>query len=104
MIVLLNPASLVLGLIAWTLPVINIVQYKNNKHRNWGVFSIISLSMCSISIYFQIIYTNHLVNISDWSALMDTTNALVFVTSVLIILTLTLNAINLFIYRDRISN
>ena len=104
MIVLLNPASLLLGLIAWILPTISIFQYKNNKNEKWGVFSILSLSMCSISIYFQIIYTNHLVNISDWSALMDTNNALVFVASVLIIVTLTLNSINLFIYRDRILN
>ena len=103
MIVLLNPASLVLGLIAWILPILNIVQYKNNNN-NWGVFSMISLSMCSISIYFQIIYTNHLVNISDWSALMDTTNSLVFVTSVLIVVTITLNIINFIIYRHRVSN
>ncbi len=103
MIVLLNPASLVLGLIAWILPILNIAQYKNNN-KNWGVFSMISLSMCSISIYFQIIYTNHLVNISDWSALMDTTNSLVFVTSVLIVVTITLNIINFIIYRHRVSN
>ncbi|MFU7514409.1 hypothetical protein [Clostridium sp. HCS.1] len=100
MIILLNPASLILGLIAWILPIINITQYNNSKHRNWVVFSVTSLSLCSISIFFQIIYNNHLVNISDWSALMDTTDALVFMTLILISVTITLNIITLVIYRN----
>ena len=103
MISLLNPASLVLGLIAWILPVINLMQHKKDENRNWVVLSTISLGACAISLFFQILYNNHLVNISDWTALMDTTNSLVFVALVLLVVTIILNIITLFIYRDRIS-
>ncbi|MCF0147774.1 MAG: hypothetical protein HUJ77_05170 [Clostridium sp.] len=100
MIALLNPASLILGLISWILPIINITKYNKSKQRNWTALSVISLSLCSISILFQIIYTNYLINISDWSALMDTTNAVVFASLILIIVTITLNLITLFMYRN----
>lgn len=103
MITLLNPASLVLGLIAWILPVINLMQHKKHDNRNWVVLSTISLSACAISLFFQILYTNHLVNICDWTALMDITNSLVFVASVLIVVTIILNAITLIVYRGRIA-
>ncbi|WP_411167882.1 hypothetical protein ACH36K_12120 [Clostridium sp. MB05] len=101
MITLLNPASLVLGLISWILPVVNLMRYKKNDNRNWIVLSTISLSACAISLFFQILYTNHLVNIWDWTALMDITNSLVFVASVLIVVTIILNAITLIVYRGR---
>ncbi|GAA0084970.1 hypothetical protein UT300007_14090 [Clostridium sp. CTA-7] len=101
MITLLNPASFVLGLISWILPVVNLMRYKKNDNRNWGVLSTISLSACAISLFFQILYTNHLVNIWDWTALMDITNSLVFVASVLIVITIILNAITLIVYRGR---
>ena len=103
MISLFNSASLVLGLIAWILPVINLMQHKKDENRNWVVLSTISLSACAISLFFQILYNNHLVNIADWTALMDTTNSLVFVASVLLAVTIILNIITLFVYRDRIS-
>lgn len=32
----LNVGSLVLGLIAWTLPVVNLMRYKNHNHKNWS--------------------------------------------------------------------
>lgn len=59
------------------------------------------MGACAISIYFQILYNNHLVNIKDWTAIMDTIGALVFVSSVLLIVTVALNVIVLLIYRDR---
>ena len=101
MIWLLNLGSLVLGLIAWILPVVNLMRYKKHDHKNWVILSIMSISACAISLCFQIFYNNHLVKIEDWSALMDTTDAVVFVSSVLLIVTILLNAITLFVYRDR---
>lgn len=103
MITLLNLASLVLGLIAWILPLVNLIQYKSKKNKNWVILSMISMSACAISLCFQIFYNNHLINISDWTALMDTTGSLVFIASVLLVVTIILNAITLFIYRDRAS-
>lgn len=99
----LNVGSLLLGLISWTLPIINIIRYKSGNQKNWITLSILSMSACIISLWFQIIYNHYLVVIEDWSALMDTTGALVFVSAVLLIITIILNAINLFLYKNRLS-
>lgn len=101
MIGLFNLGSFVLGLIAWILPVVNIIRYKKDSHRNWVTLSIMSISACAISLYFQIFYAYHLVKIADWSALMDTMGAVTFVSTVLLIVTIILNAITLIVYRDK---
>ncbi|MDU5111045.1 MAG: hypothetical protein E6248_11395 [Clostridium sp.] len=101
MIILLNPVSLILGIIAWILPIINIIKYKKNNNENWATLSIVSMSACAISIYFQIIYSNYLVNIEDLSSLMDTIGTSVFMSSVLLIITIILNVATLLIYRNK---
>jgi cytochrome c oxidase subunit 4 len=99
---LLNIGSLVLGLLAWILPMVNLTRYKKQNHKNWLVFSVISISACAISLCFQILYNYYLVRIEDWSALMDTMGTIAFSTTVLLIVTFILNAITLKIYRDRL--
>lgn len=101
MIGLLNLGSLILGLIAWGLPVVALMRYKNREGRNWVTLSIISISACAISLCFQILYNNHLVQIEDWSALMDTTGTVALVAAVLLIVTIILNTITLIVCRDR---
>lgn len=101
MVGLLNLGSLVLGLIAWILPVVSLMRYVMRDRRNWIVLSILSISACAISLWFQILYQYHLVKIEDWSALMDTTSAVAFVSAALLIVTIVLNAITLVVYRDR---
>lgn len=101
---LLNVGSLVLGLIAWLLPIINMAKSKKRNHDNWAVLSVMSISACAISLCLQIFYNNHLVKIEDWSALMDTTGAVTFVSAVLLTVTIILNAITLIIYRNRTVN
>ena len=103
MIGLLNLGSLMLGLIAWIFPVINIKRflYKKHEHRNWVVFSIMSISACATSLCFQIFYNYYLVKIGDWSALMDIMGAVTFLATGLLIVTITLNLITLILYRDR---
>lgn len=98
---LLNLASLLLGLIAWILPVVNIMRYKKHDHKNWMYLPVVSISSCAVSLFFQICYNDYLVKIEDWSALMDTTDAVVFVSAVLLIITIILNTITLFVYRDK---
>jgi len=95
---LLNLGSLVLGLIAWILPVISLVQPNNVNHRRWPVFSAASVSACAVSLWMQILYSNHLVKIEDWSALMDTSSAVASVTALLLAVTIMLNAIALLVY------
>ena len=101
MIVLLNLGSLVLGLLAWTLPVVNLLRLGKNNHRNWVALSNISISASAIALCLQIFSINHRVKVSDWSALMDTMSGVVFVSAILLIVTILLNAITLIVYRDR---
>lgn len=94
----LNLGSLVLGLIAWILPCINLMKHNKANPRNLVIFSVASVSACAISLCMQIFYTNHLVNTEDWSALMDTSPTLVVVASMLLVVTLILNAVTLVVY------
>ena len=88
---LLNLGSLLFGLVAWVLPIIYLAN-KKAENKNRVAFSVASVSMCAVSLYLQILYGNHLVRIGDWSALMDTSNAVVLASSVLIVVTVALNA------------
>lgn len=101
MSVVLNLGSIILGLLAWILPVVNLIRFEKNSRRNWAALSMISLSACAISLSFQIFNINHLVKIEDWSALMDTTSAVALVSTVLLIVTILLNVITLIVYRAR---
>ncbi len=100
MISLLNLGSIVLGLIALILPVVNIMRFKKYDQKN---LSIMSISACAISLLFQIFYNYHLVKIGDWSALMDTMGAVTFVAAVLLFITIALNVIALIAYRGKIA-
>lgn len=94
----LNLGSLVLGLVAWILPGISLMQHKEASRRNWAAFSIASVSACAVSLCMQIFYTDHLVTSEDWSALLDTSHVLVVVATILLAGTLILNAITLVVY------
>jgi biotin transporter BioY len=97
----LNIGSLMLGLIAWILPVVNLLRDKKREKKKWIRLSLISVSTCAISICFQIFYIYYLVKIEDWSALMDTIGAMAFASAVLIIVTIILNAFTIILYRER---
>src|SRR5699024_11720667 len=101
MIGLLNLGSLVLGLLAWILPVVNLMQYKKYDNKNWVTLSIMSISACAISLYFQIFYGYYLINIEVWSALMYTQGAVDYVASLLLFVILILNAITMLVYCNR---
>ncbi|MBD8006973.1 hypothetical protein [Bacillus norwichensis] len=104
MIGYLNLFSLLLGVMAWVLPVVTLTRFTKQNHKNWASLSIISLSACAISLFFQIFYNYHLVKLGDWSALMDITGAVAFFAAVLLIVTVILNVITLILYRGRASN
>lgn len=101
MIGLLNVGSLVLGLVAWILPIINLIKIKNSNNNYWALMSIMSLGACATSLLFQINYNKHLVVIEDWSALMDTINAVVYVSTFLLLTTILLNGIVFVIYNRK---
>lgn len=95
MISFLMIGSLVLGLIAWTLPFINLRLFKKHKNRNRVASSILSMSACAISLCFQIFYNNHLVKLEAWADLMDTAGTSTFLSIVLLVGTIILNTLNL---------
>ena len=102
MIDLFNIGSLVFGLIAWMLPIVNLMRYKRPpNNRNWVALSILSIIACAISLCLQIFNIYHLVKIEDWSALLDTMGAVVFIATILLVVTIILNIITLIIYRNR---
>ncbi|AIF42873.1 hypothetical protein [Virgibacillus sp. SK37] len=90
---LLNVGSLILGIVAWVLPVISLLSYDKTKVKKRLVFSILSITACALALCFQLIYNYHLVKIQDWAALLDTTGAVVFASVVLLSITVLLNAI-----------
>ncbi|WP_158738748.1 hypothetical protein [Alteribacillus sp. YIM 98480] len=98
----LNIGSLILGLVAWIIPIINLARYIKQENKKWIALSIyISFSACAIAICLQIFYNLHLVKIEDWAALMDTMCGVAVASTVLVIVTILLNALTLFSYRDR---
>ena len=95
---ILNLGSLVLGLVAWTLPVINLLKENKAENKNWIILSVTSFIACSVSLFMQILYNNHLVNIEDWSALIDTSSAVSLVSAVLLVVTTVLNVLTISVY------
>ncbi len=101
MISFLLLGSLVLGLIAWILPIINISRHKRNYNKNWDVYSIVSSSVCAIAICFQVIYSNYITKIGDWSTLMDTIPTSTLLSIILLIVTLILNGVSVGMYNAK---
>ncbi|MCA0984394.1 hypothetical protein LCL89_10085 [Halobacillus yeomjeoni] len=91
----LNIGSLVLGIIAWGVPVVSLMKDKKRGSRHWMAVSILSFSACGISLCFQLFYTYHKVVVQDWAALMDTMYAVSAASAVLLIVTILLNAVTL---------
>jgi cytochrome c oxidase subunit 4 len=98
---LLNLGSFVFGLIAWIIPVINLVKRDKSGNRIWRLPSTASAIACSISLFMQILYGNYLVGIWDWAALMDTSNAVALMSSALITGTVALNIAMVAMYKKQ---
>lgn len=93
-------ASLVFGLLAWILPIINLVKIKKNQVKNWYVFSSASLIACSMALYFEVLYNQYLVvERKDLSALMDIVPTYAILSAVLLGITIALNIITIIVYR-----
>ena len=80
---LLNPLSLLLGLAAWALPLMAI-----SRRLRLGKTLAASSLCCSVSLLVANWYIrSHLAALQDWSALLDTSGALVRTAAVLIAVT-----------------
>lgn len=76
MYLVLNLASLILGLAAWCLPQMAFLR-SNDHGRHLSFFLAASGLCCSISLLLQLVYARHLTAVQDWSALLDTAGAVV---------------------------
>lgn len=94
----MNLASLGLGLAAWGLPLAALLFRKRAGGRLCLVLVWASAAACGAALYLQICYQNHLVQIHDVSAILDTTDALVFVAGALLAVTLALDAVALAVW------
>jgi hypothetical protein len=97
----LNVGSLVLGLIAWILPVVNLLRKNSNS---WMTLSMISICACALSLCFQIFYSYHKVTIEDWSALMDTMYITAFASAALLLFTIVVNVMIFVVYRGKTAS
>ena len=94
---LLNPASLLLGLLAWALP---LSFFLGGKPRRLGPMLAGSGLACGAALLCQLVYISHLVRIRDWSALLDTADAVVFAAAVLVAATALLDLLALLLHRE----
>lgn len=92
---ILNVLSILFGCFAICVPLLRL------KRNNRSVQMFISFTSSLLAICGQVIYQNHLVEIEDWSAIADTSGAVLFATVVLIILTLFSNIVYLVIDINR---
>lgn len=86
-----NIGSLILGLVAWAIPLFAI-----GKKYRFALCCIGSLSCCVVSLLLQLLEVKRRVLLSDWSALMDTMNAVVLAAVVMICGVIVMNLVSLF--------
>ena len=86
--------SLLLGLLAWALPMAGMAAGKKPMPLCAGSFA-----LCGLSLLLQLFYIRHLCAIRDFSAIDDTIGAVVFAAEILLAITGILNAVSLLIER-----
>lgn len=90
-----NVGSLILGLVAWILPLLAI-----GKPYRFVLCCIGSTVCCTGSLLLQLLEVQNRVHLEDWSALMDTVDAVILAAVVMLVVTLIANAVAL-LYRGR---
>lgn len=90
----LNVGSLILGLIAWIIPTFNIMRRKK-RGNNHSIPTLLSMGSCAVALWFQLFYNIYLIEINDYTALLDTVGTLNWVAAILISVTIILNVISI---------
>lgn len=93
----MNLASLALGLAAWALPVAAMIRTAARPRALRSPLPLIcaSFAACAAALCFSLRYDAYLARIEDVSAFLDTAEPLAFVASVLLCVTIVLNALAL---------
>ena len=84
-----NILSIIFGIIAVAVPVFSLFIKRSDSRKS----SVISLVACMLVLFCQLAEYNQRVSNQDWSALLDTSRAIVFVSAILMIAVLALNVI-----------
>lgn len=87
----LNLGSLVCGLAGWIIPCLGLRKGRIPRPGKQGMASALSLTLCGLALWMQLWYQQHLVDIGDWSALMDTAGAVTGIGAFLLLSTVLLN-------------
>ena len=95
----LNWGSLLLGLVAWLLPLINLGISNKTETKNWSTLAIVSVSFCAIAVWMQLYFSAYLVDMQRWASLEDFSPANAYLSLLLIVVTIALNVITLVVYR-----
>jgi cytochrome c oxidase subunit 4 len=101
---LLNIGSIILGLVAWILPIINLAKGNKAECKSWVISSITSVIACATSICMQYFYQNHFVQTKNWSMLLSTFGIAATASALLLFVTIVLNVITMAVYFKRMKN
>ena len=87
---MMNIVSLILGICAWLFAGLAIATSKAfTSYRN----TLVSFSLCAISLTFQLFEINHRVLLGDYAAVEDTIRAILIASIALISVTVILNVV-----------
>ena len=87
----LNLGSLACGLAGWIVPFLGLRKGRIPAPGGQGVAAAFSLTLCGLALWMQLRYQQHLSDIGDWSALMDTSGAVTGAGGFLLLSTVLLN-------------
>ena len=87
----LNLGSLLCGLAGWIVPCLGLWMGKGPSSGRQGMAAAVSLSLCGLALWLQQRYQQHLAEIQDWSATLDTSGAGTAVSAFLLITTALFN-------------
>ena len=99
----LNLGSIALGLAGWAVPWLTFVKGSRAGLVGRGLWHVVSLGCCALALWLQICYQRHLVEIQDWSALLDTAGAVGKVSGFLLVTTLLDNLAALALAKGRVD-
>lgn len=91
-IIFYSVASIVTGLIAWSIPIINRIFWKTSHVERT---MIVSVGSAFLSVWIQFLDIKNLAYTGNWSAIHDTINVLSVVVLMFCIITLLLNFVNI---------
>lgn len=89
---LCNVGSILFGLLAWILPLVALWG-RGKKPMIRALLTHSSVAACALALFLQILNSKRLVDLGEWSSLMDTQGAVAFVSGVLLAVTAVLNAV-----------